>query len=143
MNYQEYQKHEKDATQEWCVVVGGAYRKVPALVVETMCEEGENVAWVKKDLTLPVKRECDHLVWLSDKKLFGGRCGVSWVPGRGVRGWSGAWGRGMRVLTFFLVDDHDVLAKCQSARPGELPKLESLYSGDELRSTSPSGPAPS
>ena len=43
--------------EHWCKVVGGEQRKVPAWYIYAFCEEGENVAWVKKDLNIKIKRE--------------------------------------------------------------------------------------
>ena len=44
----------------------------------------------------------------------------------------GSAGDGVEFLRNVDKHDHEVLALCQSARPGELPTLESLCSGDDL-----------
>ena len=136
MTDDEFDEHIEEAETDWCKVVGGAQRKLPAWVILMMCEQRDDnkVAWVLKNIDLAVVRNNEHLIWWFDNKFNGGLLGSCWAAARGqARGCLVIFGRGgghgVGLLGLYA---HDVLALCQSARPGELPTLESLYSSDDL-----------
>ena len=126
----------KQVITDWSKVYGGTQRKLPAWVLLMMCEvrEDNNVAWLLKNIDIPVERaSVDLSSWIKDEdKKYGSGVGLSLGMLRGSQGRCIAWptpGYGGYVD---LIHDHEVLALCQSARPGELPTLESLYSSDDL-----------
>ncbi len=70
----------------WQKEVGGAQRQFPAWLVYAIREEGENVAWVKKDLNnIKVTRQYnkDHLTWWFEQEYYSGKLGDKWAAVRG------------------------------------------------------------
>ncbi len=73
----------------WQKEVGGEQRKCPAWLIYAWSEEGEDVAWTKKDVNRKIKREYDknRLEWWFTENYNNGRgVGSSWavVRGRGT-----------------------------------------------------------
>jgi len=71
----------------WQKEVGGEQRKCPAWLIYAWCEEGKEVAWVKKDLkNIKVMRQYDkgHVKWWFEKEYNGGKgVGSTWSCVRG------------------------------------------------------------
>jgi hypothetical protein len=144
MSKEEFNRLAEEVKKDWCEGIGGAYREQPAWLIETLCEKGEGVAWAVQDLTKPVKRDPRRLIWLFDREYNGGKSGISWAPARGrvTRDNDCYWARKLVGYddfgAYFASDDRECVELCQSARPGKLPPLESLYSVDETPSMGPS-----
>ena len=62
----------KEAKADWSKVVGGAQRKLPAWVILMMCEKraDNKVAWVLKNIDIPVERNSEHLIWWFDPNVI-------------------------------------------------------------------------
>lgn len=73
----------KENNESWCKHIGSAQRMLPAWVIMMMCEEGYNVAWLKKNIDMPVKRDGKHLTWWFDCVINGGKLGITWAAWRG------------------------------------------------------------
>ncbi len=108
-NYSSWDDDEREPY--WQKEVGGGQRQFPAWLVYAMCEKGENVAWVKKDMkNMKITRqyEEEHLKWWFDKEYNGGKLGSTWGAYRG-RLRSCAGGTGDCISSYFVgsVYGHD------------------------------------
>jgi len=73
----------------WQKEVGGAQKQYPAWLVYAMCEEGENVVWVNKNLKdMKITRQYDkeHLKWWFTNEYNGGALGEKFGIIRGIVG---------------------------------------------------------
>jgi hypothetical protein len=126
-NLKTFDRESNARTHNWCQIVGAMYRKLPAWVIEMLCEEGLSTSWVKKKPSIWVERNSKHLTWLFDHEYNGGKCGKNWAPSRGDSsraGWAAS------NVHRDAIHDLEVLKLCQVVSPGELPTLDSLLDQD-------------
>lgn len=63
--------------------MGRAQLEVPSWFIMMWCEQGANVAWVKKDISLKLKRDIKHLKWWFSQEHGG--VGIGCAATRGMR----------------------------------------------------------
>lgn len=73
MEKEEYRECRAEAFAEW-KEIRKAQVKLPAWVIEMMCEVGNDVAWVKGDMTQEVIRDSAHLAWLAGQSPMSCAC---------------------------------------------------------------------
>jgi hypothetical protein len=148
MTNDEFYDHSAQARKEWCIIVGGAQRMLPGWVVQMMCEEGQETAWVNKSVLQNHKRDSKHFSRWFAQSYPGIDClGKNWAVVRGTftQIYSGfyTWANGglhYEGKGFMECIEHDkeVLLLCQQVSPGNLPELETLYYSATQQSTSSS-----
>ena len=77
---------DEKCCQYWQKEVGGEQRKCPAWLIYAWSEEGEDVAWTKKDANRKITREYDkhRLEWWFTENYNNGRgVGSAWATARG------------------------------------------------------------
>lgn len=146
MTNDEFYDHSAAAREEWCTIIGGAQRMLPAWIVQMMCEEGKESAWVKKSSLLNYKRDSKYLSRWFGQSYTGEYClGKNWAVVRGTftQIYSGfyTWANGGLYYEgqgFIECIEHDkeVLLLCQKVSPGTLADLETLYYSAAQQNTS-------
>ena len=86
-NYDKWSYEE--CCRYWQKEVGGEQRKCPAWLIYAWGEKGKNVAWVKQDFKMPVKRQYDqnHITWWfaeEHHQAKGKGVGSTWAAMRGA-----------------------------------------------------------